>query len=453
MQLASFLPDPIHGGIRQALVILLFIAPLIGAWADARRHRQRFYHQVNLLPINLAAAAGILVLTLILFTASYGLSALLGFAEGDWGVPSIAGIGDGILPPRTILMTGFAVSVLIGLPLLTLIALPVEIGYRLYLLPKFIEYLGRPKAYVVVGLIAATAAVPFVINGPFGMSVAGAIRLCLFSIVFGAYLAEIYRFSEHIGLTAFAAGAFMSQAMGMWPFIYTEAHPWFAGPTGLITIALWAIPALILYRRPSRRKVARAAVKRAPVRRAPLPQRETSPQADDSPVDMEKQPEEAADDTEAAPEPTSPPEVETRPTDDSLMPEIDLPLPAAEPEPEPEPKPVAKETPLELGPLVPLGDSDEPGAVVDLPFIDEALPPTPKPKKKRAAATKKKTSATPKKKVAKKKPTTKKKTTAKKKPAKKKPAKKKKAATKKKAAKKKPAKKKTAAKKKSTSTD
>ena len=437
LRLTGFLPDIVEGIARRILIAVLFAAPLAAAYVAARKNGERFYHRVSILPVNPLALLAILVTTLAAFALSFGMSGLIGAAEPDWSAPMLTGIGINMLTPAMAIVFALLTSIFVIIPIATVLALPFEIGWRVYMLPKLKEDYGRLYAYVIIGLLAATAAFPAFMEGPILLSIANMLRVCVFAIVFSIFLGEIMRITDHVGLCAFAIGCFLSQAEGVWQFIYPELTPWISGNTGLIPILIWAIPAFVLYRQTDKKKVKRSQPKRPEIRRAPR----HTPRTDAPAAAAPSQPEppvaevERTSELEEAP-PAADPVPNEEPPDGTAMPEIDIAVndvPKEAPKPKPEP-----DHPIELAPLGPSEDDDKnPPAIVDLPEPPDQLDLIEAPKPKKKATRKKKAS------------TRKKKATAKKKAPKKKPAKKK--TTKKRATKKKPAKKKAAKKKSSGS--
>lgn len=399
--LLGFVPEPWREYGLLGLQTLIVFAPAFAAARVGRKYGESHYHRISIWPINYLHAAAVLALTIAIIALSFSIASLLGLMRADWSVPGmIAAVSppgpDGAqaaLSPFQAIAGGFAVSIIVGVPLFSFWGLGIEYGFRFFLVEKLCGITTRPRAYILAGLLSSVIAFPYIFNS-LNLTAPDLfqwIRITIAAIAFGSFLAEVLRRSESLGLTAFAFGCYMSQVVGVWNYVFTDVHPIFGGPTGLIASAFWGGAAIELYRRPEARKVRRTTIRRAVP--APLEQEIPSPQ----------------------PKSDTPPE----------------------PIAEPDPIPAIEESPIEE-PALDIAAPNKPEPQLELEAVAEFAEEEEQPAPKKTAK---------KKKAPRKRKSTKNKTATKKKPAKKKKSTRKRTAKKKKAAKKKPAKKKPAKKK------
>jgi hypothetical protein len=143
--------------------------------------------------------------------------------------------------PAIFLSMTFVFGLILGPTIFALAFLSTEYGWRGFLLPRLMP-LGRVKAHVL------TAILWWLSFGPFLMRLWGerpalfGLLLFLLTLVLTVLLGRVSRQSGHIGLTAVVCGAFVCQAVAIWPVLFpraNEALP-LGGVFGLVSIALWA---------------------------------------------------------------------------------------------------------------------------------------------------------------------------------------------------------------------
>lgn len=194
----------------------------------------------------------------------YGLDALLGSVTLDWNMgvltrelretglvtdlsPEVAAIG-----PPLYIVAGTLFSALIGVVLYGAVFLGNEYGWRAYLLPRLLP-LGRWPAYAILGVVVWLWYLPllltfYVVHRDLSTILVDMGILLVFSLIFNAFLGELWRLSGHIGLTAIAAGALVAQhQQGVWKYLFVTVRDWSAGPFGVTAIALWALMIPVLW--------------------------------------------------------------------------------------------------------------------------------------------------------------------------------------------------------------
>ncbi len=202
------------------------------------------------------------------FIAIYAITWLLGLAQPDWSLGYLRGImaGGGSLapsmPPPAALFPGFFFATLVFAPFLNgLFGFGEELGWRGYLLPKLMP-LGKPRAYLLLGIIWGLWHAPLVLVGfayP-GHPLIGIPMFMLVTTGFGIYLNEISLRHRSSVLAGWAHGVFNSQKLGVWAILFPGADPLLGGYAGAVGIAVWFILGLLQYRRSRARPVAGVAV-------------------------------------------------------------------------------------------------------------------------------------------------------------------------------------------------
>jgi hypothetical protein len=117
-------------------------------------------------------------------------------------------------------------------------------------LPKLMP-LGKPRAYVLVGIVWGLWHLPLVLVGftyP-GYPLIGAVMFLALTTVFGVYLNELTLRNESSILAGWAHGVFNSQKLGIWSLLYSGVNPLLGGYAGVAGIAIWAGLAAIASRR------------------------------------------------------------------------------------------------------------------------------------------------------------------------------------------------------------
>ena len=128
------------------------------------------------------------------------------------------------------------------LPLLVLGPLSEELGWRGYLLPKLMP-LGKPKAYLLMGLIWGMWHWPLVLAGFMypGNLFAGLIMFTTLTTVLGIYINELTLRQRSSILAGWAHGVFNTQRLGMWALLFPTFNPWLGGFSGLLGLAFWLL--------------------------------------------------------------------------------------------------------------------------------------------------------------------------------------------------------------------
>jgi len=191
------------------------------------------------------------------FAAIYALTWLLGLGRPDWQLVEFrsllasAGAEPSAMPaPGVILLVLFLVSLFLGPTLNGVFGFGEELGWRGYLLPKLMP-LGKPKAYLIVGVIWGLWHAPIVavgFNYP-GYPFLGIIGMAGLTTAFGIYLNELALRNQSSILAGWTHGAFNGQAYGIWRILFPDVNPLLGGITGLAGIAVWlAVGLLTAYR-------------------------------------------------------------------------------------------------------------------------------------------------------------------------------------------------------------
>jgi len=243
--------------VGQYLIIAVMWVPALAAILTLR-----FVHREGL------AAAGFrigplrpylitILIVPLLFSVIYGLTWLLGLDRPDWGLEvfqaQVAELGTdlGAMPPAgQVLGLLFVGSLVAGPTINSLIAFGEELGWRGYLLPRLMP-LGKPKAYLLLGLIWGLWHAPLVLMGfnyP-GYPLVGIIWMCALTFSIGIFINEMtLRYRSSI-LAGVIHGTFNGQSYGIWRVLFPNAHPLLGGITGLVGIVVFAIVGLWTMRR------------------------------------------------------------------------------------------------------------------------------------------------------------------------------------------------------------
>jgi membrane protease YdiL (CAAX protease family) len=192
------------------------------------------------------------------FAVIYGLTWLLGLGQPDWGleqfqelISSISGTELPPMPPPALVLPGLFLATLVTTPIVNgLFGFGEELGWRGYLLPKLMP-LGKPKAYLILGLVWGMWHLPLVLIGftyP-GYPLLGALAFFALTIAFGIYLNELtMRYRSSI-LAGWAHGIFNSQKLGVWPLLFPGINPLIGGYAGVVGITVWLVLGLREMRR------------------------------------------------------------------------------------------------------------------------------------------------------------------------------------------------------------
>jgi hypothetical protein len=181
------------------------------------------------------------------FFIIYGLTWLLGLGEPDWQLIEFrtlmqaAGADISAMPPPHVLLpTVFLASLVVGPTINGLFGFGEEFGWRGYLLPKLMP-LGKPRAYILLGIIWGMWHAPLIVVGFNYASyhILGVIWMAGLATTLGIYINELTLRHRSSILAGWIHGVFNGQAYGIWRLLFPNAHPLLGGVTGLIGILVW----------------------------------------------------------------------------------------------------------------------------------------------------------------------------------------------------------------------
>ena len=198
------------------------------------------------------------------FILAYLLTWALGLGAPDWQLQNfmamVASTGADMTsaPSPTLLIPLLFFSTLLITPFInSLFAFGEEWGWRGYLLPQLMP-LGKPKAYVLLGIIWGLWHAPLVaigFNYP-GYPILGILAMCGLTTAISISLNELRLRQNSTLLAGWAHGVFNSQAYGVWRLLFPTVNPLLGGMTGLIGMAVWAGIGLLMARFFQRRPAA-----------------------------------------------------------------------------------------------------------------------------------------------------------------------------------------------------
>ena len=183
------------------------------------------------------------------FFLIYLLTWALGLGQPDWQLAhfreQMASLGADMStfpPASTILPVLFLVSLFVGPTVNGIFGFGEEFGWRGYLLPKLMP-LGKPRAYLLVGVIWGLWHAPLILGGfnyP-GYPVLGVIWMSAMTTALGIYINELTLRNRSSILAGWMHGAFNGQGYGIWRILFPTVNPLLGGVTGLVGIAVWTL--------------------------------------------------------------------------------------------------------------------------------------------------------------------------------------------------------------------
>jgi membrane protease YdiL (CAAX protease family) len=193
------------------------------------------------------------------FAIIYGLTWLFGLGKPDWQLTQFlaamretAGTALPPTPPTAYILLGLFAATFVTAPFINaLFGLGEEIGWRGFLLPKLLP-LGKPKAYLLLGVIWGLWHLPLITIGftyP-GQPVLGVLAFMALTTAFGIYLNELTLRHRSTILAGWVHGLFNSQKLGIWTLIFPSVDPLVGGYAGIVGIVVWLALGLWETRRP-----------------------------------------------------------------------------------------------------------------------------------------------------------------------------------------------------------
>lgn len=194
------------------------------------------------------------------FIVTYGLTWLFGLGRPDWeltyfyNLVSSAGGGYAEFPPAGQIFAALFMASLFAGPVMNgVVAMGEEFGWRGYLLPKPLP-LGKPRAYLLLGIIWGLWHAPLILVGfdyP-GYTILGLVAMMGMTTALGLYMNEFtLRYRSSI-LAGWIHGVFNAQAYGIWRILFPIVNPLLGGITGIIGIPVLSVAGLWAVRRGQR---------------------------------------------------------------------------------------------------------------------------------------------------------------------------------------------------------
>jgi hypothetical protein len=197
----------------------------------------------------------------LLFVLLYALGALCRLTPPDWQLTELMltlpsaeqlQLPAALAPmlPKIYLGMGVVLAVVLGPTLYALTMLPNEFGWRGYLLPRLM-LVGRWPAYILSGIFWWLSFLPLVLwRG--GTPLVNALLSLGMAVTLSAASGEVWRRSQHLGLTAVCSGCLVCQASSIWLYLFPTINtgfPWPSrfGPVALVVFAVVAVVPGLLF--------------------------------------------------------------------------------------------------------------------------------------------------------------------------------------------------------------
>lgn len=174
------------------------------------------------------------------YAAMYGLTWTAGLSGFDPDLNRLAALSGTPVGRDAALKVMLPLSIVLG-PLINFVfGLGEELGWRGFLLPRLMP-LGKPAAYLVLGLLWGLWHAPLILAGlnyP-GQPLPGILMMCLVCLAFGAFLNEMTLHYRSSILAGFLHGAANAQGYGIWTWMFPGAAPLLGGAMGLVGVLVW----------------------------------------------------------------------------------------------------------------------------------------------------------------------------------------------------------------------
>lgn len=183
------------------------------------------------------------------FILIYALTWMLGLGQPDWNMQYFknlfvtAGVEVPAIPsPLVIWPALFLFSLLVGPFLNSVFAFGEELGWRGYLLPKLLP-LGKPRAYLLLGIVWGLWHLPLVLAGFIypGYPFLGMLLFTMLTTALGIYLNELTLRHHSSILAGWIHGVFNTQRFGVWALLFPDTNPLLGGFSGILGIAIWLV--------------------------------------------------------------------------------------------------------------------------------------------------------------------------------------------------------------------
>ncbi len=254
--------------ITAAALIVTAWAPAAAAWIASKSsqppEKDEGKHEIEIVPESKRSVLAAVIIVALVYAGIYGIGSKLGWFKADWEVSALTvdvrvaveqmGLDvEQIPPPAALIGVGFVLTIVLGPTFYALVCLGSELGWRNYLLPKLLP-MGRVRAYLLTNILWGAWLAPVVLarHGVGSMGWVAVLKVLAMAVVFGTVLCELWRRWRHVGLTAIWCGCFLSNASGVWQYVFQNPDAIWGGPFGLAAIIAWAIVALALIALPKR---------------------------------------------------------------------------------------------------------------------------------------------------------------------------------------------------------